>query len=199
LQQLLEKIKGTREERIISTLMLRSLRKARYTSSNLGHFGLAAKYYCHFTSPIRRYPDLIIHRIIKEDIHGKLTGKRIAELNSKLEQLADHCSVRERVAEEAERDVEDLKKAEFMLDKIGEEFEGIVSSVTSFGMFVELENTVEGLIRISNIDDDYYIFDEKHYSLIGERSKRTFKIGDTLKVRVDNVDMSNRSIDFVLA
>jgi ribonuclease R len=198
LQQLVEKIKGTREERIISTLMLRSLRKARYTSSNLGHFGLAAKYYCHFTSPIRRYPDLIIHRIIKEGLHGKLVGKRLAELHGKLEQMADHCSIRERVAEEAERDVEDLKKAEFMKDKVGMEFEGIISSVTSFGMFVELENTVEGLIRISNIDDDYYTFDEKHYTMIGERSKRTFRIGDVLKIRVDKVDVPNRNIDFML-
>jgi len=199
LQALTEKIKGTKEERIISTLMLRSLRKARYTSANLGHFGLAAKYYSHFTSPIRRYPDLIIHRIIKEWLHGKLVGKRLSELHGKLEQMADHCSIRERVAEEAERDVEDLKKAEFMKDKVGMEFEGIVSSVTSFGMFVELENTVEGLIRISNIDDDYYTFDEKHYTLIGERSKRTFRIGDTLRIRVDKVDVPNRNIDFVLA
>lgn len=198
LQQLVEKIKGTREERIISTLMLRSLRKARYTSTNMGHFGLAAKYYCHFTSPIRRYPDLIIHRIIKEGLHGKLVGKRLAELHGKLEQMADHCSIRERVAEEAERDVEDLKKAEFMKERVGQEFEGIISSVTSFGMFIELENTVEGLVRISNIDDDYYTFDEKHYSLIGERSKKTFRIGDVVKIRVDKVDVTNRNIDFAL-
>ncbi|MDF2893083.1 MAG: RNAse [Clostridia bacterium] len=198
LQQLVEKIKGTKEERIISTLMLRSLRKARYTSSNLGHFGLAAKYYCHFTSPIRRYPDLIIHRIIKEGIHGKLVGKRLSELHSKLEQMADHCSIRERVAEEAERDVEDLKKAEFMKDKVGMEFEGIISSVTSFGLFVELENTIEGLIRISNIEDDYYTFDEKHHAMIGERTKRTFRIGDVVKIRVDKVDVPNRNIDFAL-
>jgi len=195
---LVEKIKGTREERIISTLMLRSLRKARYTSSNLGHFGLAAKYYCHFTSPIRRYPDLIIHRIIKEGLQGKLVGKRLEELHSKLEQMADHCSIRERVAEEAERDVEDLKKAEFMKERVGLEFEGIISSVTSFGMFVELENTVEGLVRISNIDDDYYAFDEKHYCLTGERSKKTFRIGDAVKIRVDKVDVTNRNIDFAL-
>lgn len=198
LQQLVEKIKGTKEERIISTLMLRSLRKARYTSSNLGHFGLAAKYYCHFTSPIRRYPDLIIHRIIKEGLQGKLVGKRLAELHGKLEQMADHCSIRERVAEEAERDVEDLKKAEFMKDKVGMEFEGIISSVTSFGMFIELENTIEGLVRISNIDDDYYAFDEKHYCLTGERSKKTFRIGDVVKIRVDKVDVTNRNIDFAL-
>lgn len=198
LQQLMEKIKGTREERIISTLMLRSLKKARYTSSNLGHFGLAAKYYCHFTSPIRRYPDLIIHRIIKEDLHNKLNGNRITELRGKLEELADHCSVRERAAEEAERDVEDLKKAEYMKERIGEEYEGIISNVTSFGMFIELENTVEGLVRISNIDDDYYTYDEKHHSMIGERSKRTFRIGDVLKIRVDKVDIANKNIDFVL-
>ncbi|MDF2522324.1 MAG: RNAse, partial [Clostridia bacterium] len=127
LQQLVEKIKGTREERIISTLMLRSLKKARYTSANLGHFGLAAKYYCHFTSPIRRYPDLMIHRIIKEDLHGKLKGSRLSELHGKIEQIADHCSLRERTAEEAERDVEDLKKAEYMKERIGVEYEGIVS------------------------------------------------------------------------
>ncbi len=198
LQQLMEKIKGTREERIISTLMLRSLKKARYTSSNLGHFGLAAKYYCHFTSPIRRYPDLIIHRIIKEDLHNKLNGSRITDLRGKLEELADHCSVRERAAEEAERDVEDLKKAEYMKEKIGEEYEGIISNVTSFGMFIELENTIEGLVRISNIDDDYYMYDEKHHTMIGERSKRTFRIGDVLKIRVDKVDIANKNIDFVL-
>lgn len=198
LQQLMEKIKGTREERIISTLMLRSLKKARYTSSNLGHFGLAAKYYCHFTSPIRRYPDLIIHRIIKEDLHGKLNSSRLKELHGKLEELADHCSVRERAAEEAERDVEDLKKAEYMKERIGEEYEGIISNVTSFGMFIELENTVEGLVRISNIDDDYYMYDEKHHTMIGERSKRTFRIGDVLNIRVDKVDIANKNIDFVL-
>ncbi len=198
LQQLVEKIKGTREERIINTLMLRSLRKARYTSSNLGHFGLAAKYYCHFTSPIRRYPDLIIHRIIKEEIHGKLKGKRVTELQGKLEAIADQCSIRERTAEEAERDVEDLKKAEYMKERIGEEYEGIISSVTSFGMFVELENTIEGLIRISNIDDDYYTFDEKHHTMIGERSKRTFRIGDVVNIRVDKVDVNLKTIDFVL-
>ena len=198
LQQLVEKIKGTREERIISTLMLRSLRKARYTSSNLGHFGLAAKYYCHFTSPIRRYPDLIIHRIIKEDLHGKLKGNRVTELHGKLEGIADQCSIRERAAEEAERDVEDLKKAEYMKERVGQEYEGIISSVTSFGIFVELENTIEGLIRISNIDDDYYTFDEKHHCMIGERSKRTFRIGDVVNIRVDKVDVMLKTIDFVL-
>lgn len=198
LQQLMDKVKGTREERIISTLMLRSLKKARYTSSNLGHFGLAAKYYCHFTSPIRRYPDLIIHRIIKEDIHNKLNEQRISELQGKLEQLADHCSVRERAAEEAERDVEDLKKAEYMKERIGEEYEGIISNVTTFGMFIELENTIEGMVRISNIDDDYYTYDEKHHTMIGERSKRTFRIGDVLRIRVDKVDVANKTIDFIL-
>ncbi|MFZ5354698.1 MAG: ribonuclease R [Bacillota bacterium] len=198
LQQLNDQIKGTREERIISTLMLRSLKKARYTSTSLGHFGLAAKYYCHFTSPIRRYPDLIIHRIIKEDLHGKLTEKRIAELNSRLEQMADHSSIRERAADEAEREVEDLKKTEYMLERIDEEYEGIISSVTSFGMFVELDNTIEGLVHISNMEDDYYIFDEKHHMLIGERLKKTYKIGDVVKIRVVRADISTRTIDFIL-
>lgn len=198
LQQLMDQVKGTREERIISTLMLRSLKKARYTSLTNGHFGLAAKYYCHFTSPIRRYPDLIIHRIIKEDLHGKLNEKRLRELSSKIEQIADQSSIRERMAEEAEREVEDLKKTEYMKKKVGEEYEGIISSVTSFGMFVELDNTVEGLIHISNIEDDYYIFDQKHHMLIGERLKKTYKIGDVVKIRVVKADVASRTIDFAL-
>lgn len=199
LQQLMSKVKGTREERIISTLMLRSLKKARYTGTSLGHFGLAAKYYCHFTSPIRRYPDLIIHRIIKEDIHGKLTEKRIKQLKSKLEQIAEQSSLRERMAEEAERKIEDMKKAEYMKEKIGEEYEGIISSVTSFGIFVELDNTIEGLIHISNIEDDYYLFDDKHHMLIGERTKKTYKIGDVVKIKVVRADVTSRSIDFSFA
>ena len=198
MQQLMEKIKGTKEERIIGTMMLRSLRKARYTSTSLGHFGLAAKFYCHFTSPIRRYPDLMIHRIIKEDLSGKLNEKRIRELNSYIEQIADNSSVREREAEEAERDVDDMKKAEYMSNHIGEEFEGIISNITAFGMFVELDNTIEGLVHISNMEDDYYIFDEKNHSLIGERRKRTFRIGDVVKISVSKADPQARTIDFAL-
>lgn len=198
LQQLTDQIKGTKEERIINTLMLRSLKKARYTSESLGHFGLAAKYYCHFTSPIRRYPDLMIHRIIKEDIHNKLTEKRIKHLQSIIEGIAEQSSLRERAADEAERAVEDLKKAEYMRDRIGEEYDGIISNVTSFGMFVELDNTIEGLVHMSNMEDDYYQYDEIHHMLIGERRKRTFRIGDSVRIRVQNADISSRTIDFVL-
>ncbi len=198
LQQLTDQIKGTKEERIINTLMLRSLKKARYTSESMGHFGLAAKYYCHFTSPIRRYPDLMIHRIIKEDIHGKLTEKRLKHLHSIIESIAEQSSIRERAADEAEREVEDLKKAEYMKDRIGEEYDGIISSVTSFGMFVELENTIEGLVHMSNMEDDYYQFDETHHMLIGERRRRTFRIGDSVRIKVLNADIANRTIDFSL-
>ncbi|MHB1393374.1 MAG: ribonuclease R [Clostridia bacterium] len=198
LQQLTDQIKGTKEERIINTLMLRSLKKARYTSTSMGHFGLAAKYYCHFTSPIRRYPDLMIHRIIKEGIHGKLTEKRVKHLQSIIESIAEQSSIRERAADEAERAVEDLKKAEYMKDKIGEEYNGIISNVTSFGMFVELDNTIEGLVHMSNMEDDYYQFDEVHHMLIGERKRRTFRIGDNVRIRVQNADIANRTIDFVL-
>jgi len=198
LQQLTDQIKGTKEERIINTLMLRSLKKARYTSESMGHFGLAAKYYCHFTSPIRRYPDLMIHRIIKEDIHGKLTEKRLKHLHSIIESIAEQSSIRERAADEAEREVEDLKKAEYMKDRIGEEYDGIISGVTSFGMFVELENTIEGLVHMSNMEDDYYQFDEMHHMLIGERRRRTFRIGDSVRIKVLNADIANRTIDFSL-
>jgi len=198
LQQLTDQIKGTKEERIINTLMLRSLKKARYTSTSMGHFGLAAKYYCHFTSPIRRYPDLMIHRIIKEGIHGKLTEKRVKHLQSIIESIAEQCSIRERAADEAERAVEDLKKAEYMKDRIGEEYDGIISNVTSFGMFIELENTIEGLVHISNIEDDYYQYDEVHHMLIGERLKKIYRIGDNARIRVLNADISSRTIDFVL-
>lgn len=198
LQQLTDQIKGTKEERIINTLMLRSLKKARYTSTSMGHFGLAAKYYCHFTSPIRRYPDLMIHRIIKEGIHGKLNEKRIKHLQSIIENIAEQCSIRERAADEAERSVEDLKKAEYMKDRIGEEYDGIISNVTSFGMFVELENTIEGLVHMSNMEDDYYQFDEVHHMLIGERQRKTFRIGDNVRIRVLSVDIANKTIDFVL-
>ncbi len=199
LQQLVEKVKGKPEERIISTLMLRSLKKARYTPQSLGHFGLAAKFYCHFTSPIRRYPDLMIHRIIKEDLNNKLTASRKKYLIERLPYIADQSSIRERVADEAERETDDLKKAEFMKGKIDEEFDGIISNITSFGMFVELQNTIEGLIHVSNMEDDYYQYDENQHFLIGERRKRIFKIGDSIRIKVYKVDIASKSIDFVLA
>ncbi len=199
LQQLLQKIKGTKEERIISTVMLRSLMKARYSHENLGHFGLAARFYCHFTSPIRRYPDLVIHRIIKEKINKGLTQQREEFLKKFVKEAAKQSSEQEISAQEAERDTDDLKKAEFMQDKVGEVFDGIISGVTSFGMFVALENTVEGLVRMSDLVDDYYIYDEAHYCLIGDFSKKVYKIGDEVKVRLVRADVSTRKIDFVLA
>jgi len=198
LQQLLDKIKGKKEERIISTVMLRSLMKAKYSHENLGHFGLAAKYYCHFTSPIRRYPDLVIHRIIKELSKGVLSEKREEYLNQFVQAAAKQSSEMEIVAQEAERETEDLKKAEYMQDRIGEIYSGVISSVTSFGMFVELDNTIEGLVRISSMEDDYYIYDDKHYSLIGENKKKIYKIGDEVTVKVIKTDIAARQIDFVL-
>jgi len=198
LQDLLEKIKGTKEERIISTVMLRSLQKARYSHLSVGHFGLAARYYCHFTSPIRRYPDLIIHRIMKEYLKGQLNEKREEYLVDALPEIARICSERERVAEEAERDTEDLKKVQYMKQFEGNVFEGIISNVTSFGMFVELDNTVEGLVRMSDMDDDYYTFDDKHYCLIGERTRKVYRIGDVVKVVLVKADIGARRIEFTL-
>lgn len=199
MQEILEKVKGKSEETVVSTLMLRSMMKAKYSPECVGHFGLAAKYYCHFTSPIRRYPDLQIHRIIKENLNGKLEGKRISKLKGIVEYASKQSSDREKLAVEAEREVDDLKKAEYMLDRIGEEFEGIVSSVTSFGMFVELPSTIEGLVHITSLEDDYYVYDEDHLSLIGERTKRIYRLGDSVKVKCSRVDIDNREIYFELA
>jgi ribonuclease R len=195
-QKLLDKIKGRPYERIISTVMLRSLMKARYSAENLGHFGLAARYYCHFTSPIRRYPDLVIHRIIADSIKGEEMDYE--ELLGFCVSAAENSSEREISAMEAERDTDDLKKAEYMAERLGEVYTGIISSVTSFGMFVELENTVEGLVRMSNLDDDYYIYDEKKRQLIGEHLHRTYKIGDEVNIMVARADSESRQIDFVL-
>lgn len=198
LQKLLEDISGKREEAVISRLTLRSMQQARYYEENLGHFGLSAQYYTHFTSPIRRYPDLIIHRIMGEMLENKLTDKRIEKVEKKIGEIARQCSQRERRAELAERDVDDLKKCEYMLTKIGEKFEGIISSVTSFGFFVELENTVEGLVRVQTIDDDYYIYDETKYRFIGEHTKQIYKLGDPVEIVVHKADMTTRQIDFLL-
>ena len=199
LQNLLEKIRGTREEDIISTVMLRSLQKARYSSENAGHFGLAAKYYCHYTSPIRRYPDLIVHRILKDFIHDRMDKKHMEKLAGRLPEMANHCSEREKVADEAERETDDLKKAEFMMDKIDREYDGIISGVTNYGIYVALENTVEGLVRMTALDDDYYVYHEKHYCLIGERTRKVYRLGDTIRIKVAQVDLAARNIDFVLA
>ncbi|SEC40092.1 ribonuclease R [Paenibacillus sp. GP183] len=197
LQTLLEEIKGKPEETVISKVMLRSMKQARYDAQSLGHFGLAAEYYSHFTSPIRRYPDLVIHRVIREVLeNGGMSDKRLDYLASRMPDIAQQSSERERVAVEAERETDALKKAEFMLDKIGEEFEGIISSVTSFGIFVELDNTVEGLIRLSDLTDDYYHYHEMQHALIGERTSKVFRIGDEAKVRVARVSVAERTIDF---
>lgn len=200
LQDLLEQIQGTKEQTVISTMMLRSMKQAKYDAESTGHFGLAAEFYSHFTSPIRRYPDLVIHRVMREVIEngGALTEKRHEYLASRMPEIAQQSSERERVAVEAERDTEQLKKAEFMQDKVGEEFDAMVSSVTSFGMFIELENTVEGLIRLSALSDDYYHFDEAHMALIGERTSKVFRIGDEVKIRVAKVNMDDHTIDFEL-
>lgn len=200
LQQLLQDIKGEKEETVISTMMLRSMKQAKYSADSSGHFGLAADYYSHFTSPIRRYPDLVIHRVIREVIEngGKLKPKRQDYLNSRMADIAQQSSERERVAVDAERDTDQLKKAEYMLDKVGEEFEGIISSVTSFGMFIELDNTVEGLIRLGMLTDDYYHFDDKQMILLGERTSKIYRIGDAITVRVARVNMEDHTIDFEL-
>lgn len=196
LQQLLEEVKGTPEEIIISTVMLRSMKQARYDAESLGHYGLATEFYTHFTSPIRRYPDLIVHRRIRESLEGDLSEKRLAHWQEQMPVIADHCSQRERLAVDAERETDDLKKAEFMLERIGEEFEGVISGVTSFGIFVELPNTIEGLVHVSFLTDDYYHYHEKAYALIGERTGKQFRIGDVVQVRVSNVNVDERAIDF---
>ena len=177
-------------------MLLRSLKKAKYSSSPDTHFGLASKYYSHFTAPIRRYPDLVIHRIMKQFIKGKLSLDKQGRLEKILPEIADHTSMTERRADEAEREVADLKKAQYMMDKIGEEFKGIISSLTSFGIFVQLENTIEGLVHFSNMLDDYYHFDEEKFHIIGERTNRLYKLGDEVTIKVISVNIAKRNIDF---
>ena len=198
LQGIIEQIHGKTEEKAISTIMLRSLKQARYSPECVGHFGLAAQYYSHFTSPIRRYPDLQIHRIIKEFLNGKISQKRQDQLAQIVDYASTQSSEREREAELAERDVKDIYKARYMEDRVGEEFVGIVSSVTSFGMFIELDNTVEGLVRLADMNDDYYIFDENTFTILGERTKKMYRIGDVVKIRVEKVNVDFKEIDFKL-
>ena len=198
LQAVLEKANGKPEEGVISRVMLRSLKKARYSDQNLGHFGLAADNYCHFTSPIRRYPDLEVHRILKDVLHGQLNEKRQEALRAMLPELCVHCSEKERDAMEAERDVDDLKKAEFLSDHIGETFDGIVSGVTSFGLFIMLPNTCEGMVRISDINDDYYSYDEKNYQIVGRHTKKCYRLGDSVRISVRSVNVAMRQVDFTL-
>lgn len=197
LQQIIKSIEGLPEEPVISTMLLRSLQQAKYYPESLGHFGLSTDFYTHFTSPIRRYPDLIVHRLIRTYlVNGDMSRETIAKWRGVMDEIADHTSDRERRAVEAERDTDALKKAQFMSDKIGEEFDGIVSSVTNFGIFIELPNTVEGLVHISNMVDDYYNFDQRTMSMIGERTGRQFRIGDEVKIRVTNVNLEESAIDF---
>ena len=192
--KVLEEVKGKSEEKVVSNLILRTLKVARYESENKGHFGIAGKYYCHFTSPIRRYPDLFIHRVISE--YWDSSEKQKERFVEKAEKYARVSSEREKVAQKVEREAVDLKKAEFMEDKIGEEYEGIVSSVTNFGMFVELDNTVEGLIRFENMGDEFWICDENSKRLIGERTNRVFRIGDKVNVRVIGASKELRTVSF---
>ena len=199
LQKLLQKIDGTKEEALISRLTLRSMKQARYTIDNTGHFGLAADCYCHFTSPIRRYPDLQIHRIIKESLRGRLNEKRIDHYEHILPEVAKHSSEMERRADEAERETVKLKKVQYMEQHIGEEFEGVISGVTEWGFFVELENTVEGLVRVTELTDDFYQYYEDTYELVGEATNRRYKLGQKVQVRVEHCDRIMRTIDFALA
>lgn len=198
LQKLLDKIEGTASEALISRLMLRSMKQAKYSTESSGHFGLSAPYYCHFTSPIRRYPDLQIHRIIKENIRKGISPRRMKHYEEILPEVAAQSSHMERRAADAEREVEKLKKAQYMSKHLGEVFDGVISGVTKYGIYVELENTVEGLIHVTDLIDDYYIFDENSYSLIGETTKKVYKLGQKIRVEVETVDPVLKTIQFVL-
>jgi len=198
-QKIMREAKDTPVEKVINYVLLRSLPQARYSEIPSFHFGLAAPLYTHFTAPIRRYPDLLVHRILRSSIKGALTRSKSRKLAALLPRLARHSSEQERVALEAERECVDLKKVEFMEGKEGNEYVGIISGITSFGFFVELENTVEGLVHVTRMEDDYYYFDEKKYSLIGERSGKIYRLGDSVNVRLEKVDKENRTIYFTIA
>ena len=195
-QRLLEKLRGKPEERPIAFLMLRTMQKARYAERNLGHFGLAAESYTHFTLPIRRYPDLIVHRMLRELRHQGIDMERVEELEADLPEMARHCSDMERRADEAERELVQWKKVRFMADKVGDEFEGYITGVAAFGLFVQLvEHYVEGLVHVSSMADDYYRFLEKSHSLRGENTQKVYQLGDRVEVQVVRVDMERRQID----
>ncbi len=198
-QKLLHKIEGEECENLISRMTLRTMRRAKYSTECTGHFGLACKYYCHFTSPIRRYPDLQIHRIIKDNIHGRLDEKRIHHYEAILSKVSDDNSKKERRAEEAEREVEKLKKVEYMSAHIGEIFEGVISGVINRGIYVELSNTIEGFVSVSNMYDDYYCFSQEEYAMIGQETGKKYAIGDKVKVKVKGADKITRTIDFVIS
>ena len=196
--EVLNEVKGKPEERVVSTLVLRTLKVARYESENKGHFGIASKYYCHFTSPIRRYPDLFIHRIISKYLKQgyNLSEEEIAKYSTQATKYAEESSEREKIAQKVERESVDIKMAEYMESHIGEEYDGIISSITSFGIFVELENTVEGMIRFDKLGDEYFIYDEDHKTLLGEKTKTMYHIGDKIRIRVIRADKNSRQIDF---
>lgn len=196
LQKLLVRIEDSPEESLISRLTLRSMKQAKYTVTNTGHFGLSAKYYCHFTSPIRRYPDLQIHRIIKENLHGGLKEKRIAHYEKILNQVADQSSAMERRADEAERDTVKLKKCEYMSKRIGQVFTGVISGISTYGIYVELPNTIEGMIHVNSLEDDYYYYDEENYEMVGKESNYRYKLGQTVNIVVVATDKLQRTIDF---
>ena len=197
-QKLMRSIAGKPEEGLIGRLALRSMKQARYTTECEGHFGLALKYYCHFTSPIRRYPDLQIHRIIKENIHGGMKDKRIDHYQKILPEVAEQTSALERRADDAEREVEKMKKAEYMEQFVGKDFEGTISGLTTWGMYVELPNTIEGMIRVADIPGDYYYYDEDLHRMVGEQTGKVYKMGEPLRIIVAGVDKLTRTIDFVL-
>lgn len=199
IQKLLAKVEDTPEEALISRLALRSMKQAKYTPENTGHFGLAASYYCHFTSPIRRYPDLQIHRIIKENLRGRMNENRRAHYEKLLTEVAKQSGQRERLAEEAERETVKLKKAEYMATRMGEVFEGVISGITKWGLYVELPNTIEGLIHVTNLYDDHYNYIEDTYEMVGEHTGKTYKLGQTVSVRVIGTNRLERTIDFELA
>jgi ribonuclease R len=198
-QRLLEKIRGTPEERPIAFLMLRTMQKARYAPMNLGHFGLAAANYTHFTSPIRRYPDLVVHRVLREIRHGDADATHTEELEEDLPEITRHTSEMERRADDAERELVQWKKVRFMADKVGDEFDGYITGVATFGLFVELtEHFVEGLVHISSMADDYYRFLEATHTLRGENTQKVYRLGDRVRVQVVRVDMERRQIDLGL-
>lgn len=199
IQKLLRRIEGSPQEALISRLTLRSMKQAKYTTTAGGHFGLATQYYCHFTSPIRRYPDLQIHRIIKENLHGGLSEKRIRHYNAILPEVADSTSTTERRADDAERETEKLKKVQYMSRHIGEVYEGVISGITGYGLYVELPNTVEGMIHVTSLCDDYYYYDDEHYEMVGQDSGNVYKLGEKVVIQVVKADMQSRTIDFELA
>ena len=197
-QKLLDKIEGTPEEAMISRLALRSMKQARYSPDNDGHFGLATQYYTHFTSPIRRYPDLQIHRIIKDNLRGRMNDAKRHHYEKILPEVAMETSSLERRADEAERETLKLKKVQYMRNFFGQEFEGVISGITKWGIYVELPNTVEGLVHVTNMTDDHYDYDEEHYQMIGSHHRKTYKLGQKVRVKMIDCDEISRTIDFRL-